>query len=321
MKVLVTGAGGFIGRHVVTALAARGHEVRALVRSDAALDAEVVRADLRLDDLRPALDSVDAVVHLAAQVAGDDDERFSGTVVATERLLAAMEGSDVRRLVLASSYAVYDWSRAGRTLDEETPLAESRYDRDGYTVAKVWQERIVRRAARAQGFDLVVLRPGFVWGPGAVDTSLAGIPLGPVVIVPGPLMRVPLTYVENCADCFAAAVDASDAAGGTFNVVDSAGVRAWPWARAVLTCSGDRGVRVPVPYLVARAVVSWSAALSRAVFRRYGGKLPSALVPSRFEARFRPLRHSGARAQQALGWRPAVGFDEALERTCERSSS
>jgi nucleoside-diphosphate-sugar epimerase len=316
LRVLVTGAGGFIGRNVVAALTARGHEVRALVRSDVELEAEVVRADLRFDDLRPALDGMDAVVHLAAQMAGDDDERFSGTVVATERLLGAMEGSGVRRMVLASSYSVYDWSRAQGRLDEDAPLAEPPYERDGYTVAKVWQERIVRRAARTQGFQLVVLRPGFVWGPGALDASLAGIPAGPLLVVPGPLMRVPLTYVENCAACFAAAVDVAEADGATFNVVDSAGVRAWPWARAVVRCTDEGRVRVPVPYVVAHALVRAIAAVSRTLFRRYGGKLPTVLVPVRFEARFKPLRHSSSRVREVLGWQPAVDFDEALRRTC-----
>jgi nucleoside-diphosphate-sugar epimerase len=311
LRVLVTGAGGFIGGHVVTSLRERGHDVRALVRRPApGLEAELVTADLLRDDLTQVVDGVEAVVHLAARVTGSDDERFAGTVVASERLLDALRGSEVQRFVLASTIAVYDWSRANGALDEDTPVLERPYERDGYAVAKVWQERVVRRAAEAQGFELVVLRPGFVWGPGAADAGAAGVRAGPLLVVVAPRARLPLTYVENCAAAFAAAVDAPGAAGATVNVVDSDAVTSWRFAREV----GDAPLRVPLPYGAGRALTEAAQAASRRAFR-HGGKLPSVLVPERFEARFKPLRHSGEAARRTLGWSPHVPFEEALRRT------
>ena len=122
MKALVTGAGGFLGRHVVTALLGRGAEVRAMVRPAAAVESlgwpdsvEVVRADLRSSrDLERAFDGVDVLVHLAAAVSGGEDAQFAATVVGTERLLQAMAGTSCRRVVLASSFSVYDWSLKAR---------------------------------------------------------------------------------------------------------------------------------------------------------------------------------------------------------------
>jgi nucleoside-diphosphate-sugar epimerase len=154
MKALVTGANGFLGRHVVGALLARGIEVRAMVRPAASLEAlgwpssvEVFRADLRTSrELRRAFAGVDVLLHLAAVVSGGEDAQFAGTVVGTERLLDAMAASACRRLLLCSSFSVYDYSSVRRTLDEDSPLhqAPDVYTRDGYTIAKWWQERVTR---------------------------------------------------------------------------------------------------------------------------------------------------------------------------------
>jgi UDP-glucose 4-epimerase len=319
----VTGAAGFIGSHVVGALAARGLHVRALVRSRPErrpepwpADVEVAQCDLlAAADLSGPMEGVDCVVHLAARVLGSDEQRLAAAVVGTERLFDAAAAAGVGRVVLASSYAVYDWSHARGALDERTPMvADGLYGRDGYTVAKVWQERVARRAAADLGLELTVLRPGFVWGPGGGWVGGAGQPLGPVYAVVGPRARLPLTYVENCADCFAVAAIHQAAAGRTFNVVDGAGPTAWRYVGAYLDGSGRRGVRVPVPYALARAAVR---AVHAAMQTATGGhaRLPSIAVPSRFEARFKPLRHGADEVQRTLGWSPPVGMAEALRRT------
>ena len=98
MRVLITGANGFLGARVVRAFQEAGIGVRALVRPAARVqpqgqgdEVEVFRADLRGGEpLEAAFDGIDVLVHLAACVVGDDEERFFSTVVGTERLLAAM---------------------------------------------------------------------------------------------------------------------------------------------------------------------------------------------------------------------------------------
>lgn len=319
MKVLVTGATGFLGARVVDALGSRGHEVVALVRPAGEAPAwgdrvQVSRADLREPGAAAeALRGVDAVVHLAAQVTGSDEARFAGTVVATETLLADMAAAGVRRLVLASSFSVYDWSRAGAEIDEQTPLEEEPglYERDGYAVAKLWQERVVRRAAEHDGLELTVLRPGFVWGPGKEFVDGAGPRVGGVQVVFGPAGRLPLTHVVNCADCFAAAVGSDAAVGATLNVVDGDAPRTWRYARDV---SGRAdGVRVPVPYVLGFALVRLVHRVARALLGERL-RLPSIFVPRRFEARFKPVRATGAEARRVLGWQPPLGYEEALNR-------
>ena len=206
MRVLVTGARGFLGGAVVDATLRRGHDVRVLVRPRQSVDdrpwgnaVSVAAADLRHDDLAVALDEVDVVVHLAARVLGSPEERFASTVAGTERLLAALPGTDVRRVLLASTISVYDFTRGSAVIDEDHPVEQNLYARDPYAVAKVWQERVAREACDGAPWDLVTLRPGMIWGRDRGEVAGAGQPLGGLRLVYAPRWRLPLTYVENCA--------------------------------------------------------------------------------------------------------------------------
>jgi nucleoside-diphosphate-sugar epimerase len=308
LKVLVTGAAGFLGAHVVDAFCSRGHEVRALVRpaTDCALPpgVEVVRADLRRA-LDPTLVAgVDAVVHLAAQVTGSDEARFAGTVVATEHLLDAMGKAGVRRLVLCSSYSVYDWSRVDGKIDEDAALEERMYARDGYAVAKLWQERVARRA----DVDLTVLRPGHIWARGSGPDG--GLRAGPLQFVIAPSGPMPLTHVLNCADCFVAATESAAAIGEILNVVDDEEVRTWRYARDIRR---PGTLLVPVPFRLALAFVQAVHAVARMLLGPRL-RLPSVFVPLRFEARFKPVHTSPDARRRVLGWRPPVPYEEALRR-------
>jgi UDP-glucose 4-epimerase len=321
VRALVTGANGFLGQRVVTALVAQGHAVRALVRPAASVEkigwpasVEIVRGDLRSSrELPSAFAGVDVLVHLAAAVTGGDDAMFASTVSGTERLLGAMAESTCRRIVLASSFAVYDWSAIRGTLDESSPVETGGdlYARDGYTIAKAWQERVTRRAAAAHGWDLTVLRPGFIWGRDHGYLAACGQQIGRLHVVIGPFSHLPLTHVDNCADLFARAAADPRAAGQTLNVVDGPGERIWSYLGDHLQHSGEGGFRIPFPYTVAFGIVSAAFAT---VFKR-NEKLPHVLVPCRFESRLKPLRYTNRRAQELLGWRPPYDYAECLRRT------
>ncbi len=324
MKVLITGANGFLGRHVVDEVLRRGHAVRALVRPATKVDrlgwpdeVEVFRADLRASrDLPSAFEGVDVLIHLAAGVKGSEDAQFAASVVGTERLLEGMARSDTRRLVLASSFSVYDWSAIKGELTEESPIepAPDLYERDGYAVAKVWQERVARRMADENGWALTVLRPGFIWGRGNEYLAGLGQQLGSSHLVFGPSTRLPLTHVENCAHCFAEAAENPGAVGRTFNVVDDEGPTISAYLKDYLRETGTKGRRVPVPYGLAISGVRLARWASKKLFRGKG-KLPSILVPCRFEARFKPLRFDNKKLREVLGWAPPLGPDERLRRT------
>ena len=321
MKALVTGANGFLGRHVVAALLARGIEVRAMIRPAVCVEGlgwpssvEVFRADLRNScELGRAFEGIDVLLHLAAVVSGGEDAQFAATVAGTERLLDAMAISACRRLVLCSSFSVYDYSSTHRILDESSPLHQvpDVYNRDGYTISKWWQERVTRRFAEKYGWDLTVLRPGFIWGRDHGYLAALGQQLGRHHLVIGPLTRIPMTHVENCADVFALAAADPRALGQTLNVVDGAGERIWTYLADHMRGSGQPGWRLPVPYWLAISMVRLAFAT---VFRR-ATKVPSILIPRRFESRLKPLRFENRKLREWLGWTPPLNYQECLART------
>lgn len=175
MPVVVTGAAGFIGRHLVTALAARGHTVVGIDRRSAQLPATLVTADLTGPDaaVDDALHRADAVFHLAG-IAGVrasgpavDARRRRDNVEATRRVLSSVP-LDVP-LIVTSSSSVYGGS-AGVPCHESQPLNP----RGAYAVSKVEVERLCAKRVSAGGL-VCVARPFTVAGEGQrPDMAIAG---------------------------------------------------------------------------------------------------------------------------------------------------
>jgi UDP-glucose 4-epimerase len=199
-------------------------------------------------------------------------------------------------------------------MSEETPLLKNIYDMGAYTIAKVWQERIVRRAAAAQSWDLTIMRPGFIWGSQHAEIAGMGRRVGRIFLMYGPFTRLPLSHVENCADCLVAAVERPTAIGETFNVIDDDDVRVWRYVRAFAQHSGSRGILLPVPYSLGLGMAKLAAIVSRMLFGKKG-KLPSLLMPRRFEAQFKPIRFSNQKLREKLAWTPPLSFDQCLRLT------
>ena len=309
---------------MVQAFRERSYSVRALVRPAARVEdlrwgkeIEVFRADLRTHpNLAIAFEGADALIHLASAVIGDEDEQFTSTVVGTERLLEAMTKSSTWRLILASSFSVYGWSSISRTLDEESPLEAKLYERGGYAIAKMWQERVTRRKSAALGWDLTVLRPGFIWGQGNEYLPSVSSKVGPFHIVFGVWRRLPLTYVENCARFFVKALEDPKSIGQTINLLDSDEVRAWQYIGEILRRTGRHGIRIGTPFFLLNTLSIFSTGLSKLLFKGKG-KLPSLLMPCRL-AVLKPLRFSNRKLCNELGWSPRFDFRESLARCFAR---
>ncbi len=319
MKILVTGAAGFLVRQVVRELLKRGHEVRAQVRSvTSEVPAEwrgcvdMVYRDLGRDNaLRDLFAGVDALVHLAASVRGDAQAQHVGTVTATERLLGGLhEAGGKCHVVLAGSCSVYDWSAADTSLTEESSLEPVPEERDGYTRAKLTQEQSVRRLATANGWPLAVLRPGLIYGAGATLAASAGIRASRIFLVVSPSARLRLTHIENCAAAFADAAEVG--ATGTFNIIDDEPVSAWQYAGNLLRRSPGT-FRVVFPYnagLILAGIADAVANVLPGVFRQ---RLPGLLKPRIYRARFRPFEYDNTRAKSVLGWRPKAFFQSGCD--------
>ncbi len=206
--ILITGATGFVGPHVVHALRERGLEVRALVRdrSDAgrlhAWGCETVIGDMtNAASLREAVAGCDAVVHLVAILSGKPADFERIMVQGTRDLVAAAREAGVRRFVLMSALGT----------DAETK------DLVPYYGAKWEMEQIVKES----GLEHVIFRPSFVFGPGggALAQFRKIAKLAPVTPIVGPgTQRIQPIWVEDVAAFFAAAVDKPEAANRTFEL-------------------------------------------------------------------------------------------------------
>lgn len=182
MRVLVTGATGFLGSAVAKELIARGHAVRALVRPTSDLThlegsgAELARGDvLDAASVRAALAGCDAVVHTAgiARIGSPAAQLHAVNVKGVEIVLGAAREAGVARAVLTSSTAAMGGTREPRVADETTPgNAESLGI--PYFTSKLLGER-AGLSLVARGLPLVVVRPSFVFGPGDLLGSSATI--------------------------------------------------------------------------------------------------------------------------------------------------
>ncbi len=222
-RVLVTGGAGFIGCHVVRLLLDRGYEVRvldslidqvhrsALTRNPVLDDVELIRGDVRdLDTVTDALDGVDSVVHLAAEVGVGQsmyaiDRYVSVNDGGTAVLFQALIDHPVRRVVVASSMSIYGeglyrtaagerltdvvrpTARAGAAWDPVgpdgaplSPIATPEWKQPNlasvYALTKYVQERLTLTVAPAYGMEGVALRLFNVYGPGqALSNPYTGV--------------------------------------------------------------------------------------------------------------------------------------------------
>lgn len=207
LTLAVTGASGYLGRAVVAQARARGHLVRALLRdvrrapAGWSHDPGVKLIEAPLERLAsPAFAGVDAVLHLAAAMSGDDAAHERHTLEPTRLLLRAMAGCEpLPRLVLASSLSVLGGMREGDTVTEETPLEAEPQKRDAYARAKLAQEALVSAHAEATGASVAILRIGAIWGPGRLWNGHLGVAMGPLLIRTGSGGQVPLAHVTRVA--------------------------------------------------------------------------------------------------------------------------
>lgn len=329
MRLLITGASGFLGKVVVSESLRRGHEVRAVVRPGTSIgespafrrsNVELVRADLRArTGLAVALSGVDAVLHLAASKAGDMYAQYAGTVVATENLLGAMAaaGDGPKRIIGISSFSVYDYIRmwSWSKLDEESPLAPQFPPRDEYSHTKLVQESLIREAAQRHGWDWAILRPGVIFGPDNLWSARLGMSATPRRWLRiGWLSRLPVTYVENCAEAILLAAEKPGPLALTVNVVDDDCPTQSRYTRGVLRRMAPRPRSITIPWPVMR-MTARSVSLVNTLIFRGRAKLPSILVPARLHARFKPLRYSNRRLHEALGWKQRYSLAESLDRS------
>jgi 2-alkyl-3-oxoalkanoate reductase len=328
MKLLITGASGFLGQYVVAEALRRGHHVRAIVRPITKVEKiswhdhpnlEFVRADLRRKEgLVEAVQGVDAVIHLAAAKSGDFYTQFAGTVIATENLLDAMKTAAMLRLVAISTFSVYDYwhKEIGSVLDEDSAIEPKPLERDEYAQTKLIQESLVREFEQENHAPVTIIRPGMIYGRDSLWNACLGAELTESLWLRiGARAIMPLNYVENSAEAIVLAAEQESAIGQTINVVDDNLPTQREFAKKLFARQNDFPTIVPVNWTVMRGL-TWMLWFYNQKVLKGQAKFPGIFVPAKLHARFKPLNYRNDRAKAVLHWKPRYSLDEAFDRSC-----
>ena len=318
MRILVTGASGFVGGHAVARLAAAGHTVVATGRNVAKLQALertgviCLPADLAADDLYPLVHDCDAVIHSAALAApwGPRAAFLRQNLQATERLVAACKtAGSVRRFVHISTPSIYYKPRDQFDIPEAfTP--PDRW-RTWYAQSK-WLAESCVRAPGNHSLRPLILRPRAVFGAGdtaIVPRLLAVARRGVFPLVRGGRASIDVTCIDNLVDAVELALAAPDElAGRAFNITNGEPITVKALVEDLFAALGLEVRLQPVPL----ALVSALAAMS---------ELVATLRPGRPEPRLTRygiglLGYSQTlsidAARSLLGYRPRISTHEGL---------
>jgi nucleoside-diphosphate-sugar epimerase len=314
-RVLVTGAGGFIGRHLVADQLARGRRVVALdhhLDALARLDDDALRrieADVcDRDRLRDAVGGVDTVFHLAAahlSVSTDPAEFRRVNVEAVRELIDLCRDAEVRRFVHCSTVGVYG-ALTVQPADEET-TCRPEYD---YEVTKLEGEGVVLAAVRDHRFPAVILRPVWVYGPGCPRTEklFRSIAKRRFVVAGRGSTRRHSLYVRDAVAALELAATAPDAAGEVIVVGEreATTVRDLVDRIARLT-SAPRPPSVPIWALYGAGLAA------EALFKPLGKEPPLSRRTLRFFTGNTSFRTEKAR--RVLGFEAAYSIESGLAET------
>ncbi len=311
MKVLVTGANGFVGRPLCRHLIELGHEVIPIVRRASSVRNERIVSDEA--SWRAALDRCDSVVHLAARAHVMHDLETdplnvfrANNVDSTLELATRVVEAGVRRFVFMSTVKVNgEETESGCSFTPDDPPAP----KDLYAISKWEAEQRLIEIAQRTGLEVVIIRPPLVYGPsvkGNFSSLVRWVRIG---------MPLPLGAIDNARSMIAldnlvsftalcADIEASpNAEGQVFLVSDGEDVSTAELLR-----------RVARAYRCSSRLFSVPVGLMR-LAAKYTGKSAAA------ERLLGSLVIDDSKARYMLGWRPSVSMDEQLQKMALHDSS
>ena len=321
LRYLITGATGFVGGHLAEACAGRRLPVSTIARagSDTALldklGVTIHRGDLTDSAVvRRAVADADVVVHCAAKVGerGPVEEYRAVNVEALRGLLEACKGRPLHRFIHMSSLGVYE-ARHHYGTDENEPLPV--HHLDGYTQTKVEADHLAQQYYRDQGVPVVVLRPGFVYGPRdrtVLPKLIKRLTTGKFHYLGGDQRALNTIYVGNLVDAIFLAAERPQAVGQVYNLTDGEFVSKRRFIEAVTDGLGLKKSEQLLP--------RWLAALVAGIVQRHirravaAGREPL-VTPAKFKFVLLNLDFSIEKAKRELAYHPRVSFDQGIRET------
>jgi nucleoside-diphosphate-sugar epimerase len=327
-RVLITGANGFVGSKVFEILLEYGFtSLRCLCRSSRNLSklqriADSSKAEVEFfqgnllsrDVCQIAAKGVAIIYHLAAGVEKSFPGCFLNSVVATRNLLdAVIKEQRLKRFINISSIAVYSNEKNWRSclMDESCEVDTKFVERcEPYTYGKAKQDELVLEYARTKSLPYVIVRPSVVFGPGkAKITDRIGTDTFGVFLHLGLNNRIPLTYLDNCAEAIVLAGLRKGIEGQVFNIFDDD----LPKSREFLSLykrKVRRFLSIPIPY----PVWFFFCYLWEKYSKWSEGQLPPVFNRRACAVYWKGNTYSNKKAKRLLGWHPRVHMGAALER-------
>ena len=307
-KVLITGANGFIGNKLMAHYQAQGIPVVGVDLSGNGED--IFQGDIaQPETISQLLQDSDVVVHTAALVSNSiaDADMWRVNVLATRNLIAAAEKHNVRRFVQISSIVAYGNSAEGE-LDEEQPVHA---DGGSYVLTKLASEHAVLAAAANSPMELVIIRPGDVYGPGSrpwVILPIEAINKGQFMLpAKGQGFFRPI-FISDLIRGIALAVSTKEAAGEIFNLSCEGYMTTAEFFSHHYQWMNKRG-----PLKVSTGLAMFAASAATKLAQITGGvneASTATIVQLCTKSWF-----SIAKAERVLGWKPEVSFEDGMQQS------
>ncbi len=320
-RILVTGATGFVGSHTAERCLKAGHTVVTVARASSdtrlleQLGVEIIRGDLNDPAVvQKAMNGVTAVVHCAAKV-GDwgpvDDYRQVN--VGSLALLLEEARKTKPRFVHVSSLGVYE-ARDHHKTDET--VAPPKRHMDGYTQTKVEAEDVAMGYYRNHGVPIVILRPGFVYGPRdrtVLPRMMDALQRGIVRYIGDKNKVMNTIYVGNLVDAIILALEKPEAVGQIFNLTDDEDVTKQRFMETIADAAGLPKPTKTVPLGLAKFL----ARILERIARWRGAKQAPRVTSARIKLLGLNLSFSCEKAKKVLGYKPKVLFAQGMPEAVE----
>ena len=320
MKVLITGATGLLGGHLIRELRERGEDIRALVlpveNTDrlVAQGVEVVRGDITdANTLGPAVKDIELIFHLAGMMGvwRPLAEYHLVNVTGSENLYKAAQQGGVRRFVHTSSHTVYGLGY-GRFLTEKDAL---RPDPDPYSLTKAEGDRLIRRLMLSSKVETVILRPGTFFGPGDrlhFGRMAQKVKDGKGLILGRGDNALPFCYVTDIVQGFLLAAYHENAPGNVYNITNDRPLTQLEMFNAIADAVGGVRPRLHLPYLP----IYYGSIVAEKVVAPLTRTKPKA-TPLGAMMFGSDNRHSVEKARRELGYEPKVDLHTGIKLAAE----
>lgn len=324
VDVLITGAGGFLGRPLVKRLLEKGLKIRVfahrpvankLVWGELGDQVEVIVGDIYNAPLvSHVLTGVKKVYHLAAAMNGPWGYHLDTTVTGTKNLLNACAEHNVQHLLYMSTlnvYAAKDY-RTGKTVDENFPYETMPEKRGHYSHAKLLAEKMVLEfASNTPDIKLSVFRPGLIYGPG-LDPVLGdlGIKIGNrlIVCMGLGLRKLPLVYVDNVVDACVSALDEQTENVGIYNIIDNDNPNQRTYIKHLNASGHYKKILLPIPLVVFQAGFTTLDFLLKHLLKREMN------LAYRLKCISSSPKFDTVQAKNKLAWQQTVSFQDGITK-------